>query len=102
MLVRLTALVASYAPRVSDVRNLLGTPGEAGLEPEDLREVLAAVAPIVGATRAASSAGRVARALELQLETPRIEELWEPGRCGYGDRVWTYLDRPRARRPDTA
>lgn len=34
MLVRLTALVASYAPQVSDVRNLLGTPAEAGLEAE--------------------------------------------------------------------
>jgi hypothetical protein len=34
MLVRLTPLVASHAPQVSDVRNLLGTPAEAGLEAE--------------------------------------------------------------------
>ncbi len=62
MQVRLAALVAVDAPPASYLLNLAAA-REAGLDGETVRDVFAAVAPIVGTTRVVSAVGRVARAL---------------------------------------
>jgi 4-carboxymuconolactone decarboxylase len=62
MLVRLAALIAVDAPPASYLLNL-GLAAEAGLDADDARGVLAAVAPIVGTARVASAAGKIAKAL---------------------------------------
>jgi 4-carboxymuconolactone decarboxylase len=64
ILVRIAALVAADAPPISYALNL-GIAGEAGIDPEKIRGVLAAVAPIVGSARVATAMGNVARALAL-------------------------------------
>lgn len=66
MLVRLAALVAVDAPPASYLVNL-PMAEEAGLTLEDARDVLVAVAPIVGAPRTVAAAGAVTRALGLGL-----------------------------------
>ncbi len=62
MLVRLAALVAVDAPPASYLLNL-GVAAEAGLTADDARDVLAAVAPIVGTARIVSATGKIAKAL---------------------------------------
>lgn len=64
MLVRIAALVAVDAPPVSYVFNLAAA-GDLEIDPEQVRGVLAAVAPIVGTPRVASATGNIVRALEL-------------------------------------
>ncbi len=68
MLVRLAALVAVDAPPVSYLLNL-GAAADLEIDAEQVRGVLAAVAPIVGTARVASATGNIVRALELELET---------------------------------
>ena len=72
MLVRLAALVAVDAPPVSYLLNL-GAAADLEIDAEQVRGVLAAVAPIVGTARVASATGNIVRALELELETPELE-----------------------------
>jgi alkylhydroperoxidase/carboxymuconolactone decarboxylase family protein YurZ len=62
ILVRIAALVAADAPPISYALNL-GVAGEAGIDPEKIRGVFAAIAPIVGTARVATAMGNVARAL---------------------------------------
>ena len=57
-------LVASDAPPISYALNL-GVAGEAGIDPEKIRGVFAAIAPIVGSARIATAMGNVARALAM-------------------------------------
>ena len=64
MLVRIAALVAVNAPASSYLLNL-GVAGEVGIDGERVRDVLTAVAPIVGTARVASAVGNVVRALGL-------------------------------------
>ena len=64
MLVRIAALVAVDAPPSSYLLNL-GAAAEVGVDGERVRDVLAAVAPIVGTARVASAVGNVVRALGL-------------------------------------
>lgn len=71
MLVRIAALVAVDAPAVSYLLNL-GAAGEIGLDPELVRGVLAAVAPIVGTSRVASATGKIVDALEIELEIAEL------------------------------
>jgi alkylhydroperoxidase/carboxymuconolactone decarboxylase family protein YurZ len=73
MLVRIGALVAVDAPPVSYLMNI-GVAGEVGVEAEQVRDVLAAVAPIVGTTKIASATGNIVRALGLALELEELEE----------------------------
>ena len=73
MLVRIAALVAVDAPPASYLMNI-GAAGEVGLEAEDIRGVLAAVAPIVGTPRVVAAAGNIARALGLALELGELEQ----------------------------
>ena len=86
MLVRLAALVAVDAPPVSYLLNL-GAAADLEIDAEQVRGVLAAVAPIVGTARVASATGNIVRALELELETAELEavEGLTPSRLVPGD-----------------
>ena len=61
MLVRIAALAAVDAPAVSYLLNL-GAASEVGVDAEQVRGVLAAIAPIVGTARVASATGQDRRA----------------------------------------
>jgi hypothetical protein len=67
MLVRIAALAAVDAPPVSYLLNL-GAAGELDIDPERVRGVLAAIAPIVGTARVASATGKIVAALEVAIE----------------------------------
>jgi 4-carboxymuconolactone decarboxylase len=73
VLVRIAALVAVDAPAVSYLLNL-GAAREIGVDAEQVRSVLAAVAPIVGTARVASATGKIAEALEVAIEVAELEE----------------------------
>jgi hypothetical protein len=62
MVARLAALVAVDAPPASYLVNL-AVAKEIGIDPEEVRGVLAGIMPIVGTTRVVASAGNIARAL---------------------------------------
>jgi alkylhydroperoxidase/carboxymuconolactone decarboxylase family protein YurZ len=72
MLVRIAALVAVDAPPASYLMNL-GAAKNLDLDVDDLRGVLAAVAPIVGTARVASATGNIVRALGFALEVAELE-----------------------------
>jgi hypothetical protein len=72
-MVRLAALVASEAPAVSYGLNLAAA-GEVGLDADDIRGVLAAIAPIVGTSRVAGATGRIVVALGVAIEMASQEE----------------------------
>jgi alkylhydroperoxidase/carboxymuconolactone decarboxylase family protein YurZ len=64
MLVRIAALVATNAPPLSYSLNLK-VADQVEVDADDVRGVLAAIAPIVGAPRVAAAVGNVVRALAL-------------------------------------
>ena len=64
LLVRIAALAATDAPTVSYVLNL-GAASRVGIDAEQVRGVLAAVAPIVGTARVASATDRLVEAFEV-------------------------------------
>jgi alkylhydroperoxidase/carboxymuconolactone decarboxylase family protein YurZ len=66
MLVRLAALVAVDAPPLSYVLNLRAA-GELGVSAERVRDVLAAVAPVVGAPRIVAAASKIARGVGIAI-----------------------------------
>jgi 4-carboxymuconolactone decarboxylase len=66
-LVRIAALVAVDAPPVSYLLNLEAA-GAAGIDPEQVRGVLAGIAPIVGTARIASATGNIVKALAVEIE----------------------------------
>ena len=72
MLVRVAALVAVDAPAVSYALNL-EVAGDMGIDPEKLRGVLAAVAPIVGTARVAAATGNIVKALLVELEVAELD-----------------------------
>lgn len=67
MLVRIAALVAVDAPPASYLLNLR-VAGESGVDADQVQDVLAAVASIVGTARVASATSKMVRALGLELE----------------------------------
>jgi alkylhydroperoxidase/carboxymuconolactone decarboxylase family protein YurZ len=71
MLVRIAALVAVDASPVSYAMNLEAA-GEVGLDPERVRGVLAAIAPIVGTARVVSATGSIVKALALEIEVAEL------------------------------
>ena len=73
MLVRIAALVAVDAPPASYLLNL-GAAGELGIGEDQVRDVLAAVAPIVGTPRVVAATGNIVRALGFALEMAELEE----------------------------
>jgi hypothetical protein len=64
MLARIAALVAMDAPPISYALNL-GVAGQVDVDVEQVRGVLAAIAPIVGTARIAAAMGNIVRALSL-------------------------------------
>ncbi len=73
MLVRIAALVAVDAPPISYLLNL-GVADEVGVELDEVRGVLTAIAPIVGTARVASATGSIVRALGVALELAELED----------------------------
>ena len=73
MLVRIAALAAIDAPSVSYLLNL-GAASEVGLDAQQVRGVLAAIAPIVGTARVASATGKIVDALEVAIEIAELDE----------------------------
>ncbi len=73
LLVRIAALAAVDAPPVSYLLNL-DAASEIGIDPERVRGVLAAIAPIVGTARVASATGRIVEALAVEIEIAELEE----------------------------
>ena len=71
-LVRIAALAAVDAPPVSYLLNLEAA-SEVGIDPEQVRGVLAAIAPIVGTARVASATGKIVDALDVAIEVADFE-----------------------------
>lgn len=67
LLVRIAALVAVDAPTVSYLLNI-EVADQVGLDVEQVRGVLAAIAPIVGTARVMSATGRIVEALGIALD----------------------------------
>lgn len=73
VLVRLAALAAVDAPAVSYALNL-GVAAELDIDPERVRGVLAAIAPIVGTARIASASTKIVDVLAVAIEAALLEE----------------------------
>ena len=71
MLVRLAALVAVDGPPVSYAMNLEAA-AEVGLDAEQVRGILAAIAPIVGTAKIVSATTSIAQALALEIEIAEL------------------------------
>ena len=72
MLVRIAALVAVDAPPASYLLNL-EVAGQLDVDAEQVRDVLAAVAPIVGTPRIVAATGNIMEALAIELEALELE-----------------------------
>jgi 4-carboxymuconolactone decarboxylase len=72
MLVRIAALVAMDAPPISYLLNL-GEAGELDIDVDEVRGVLAAIAPIVGTARIASATSKIVRALGIAIDLAELE-----------------------------
>ena len=72
MLVRIAAWVAVDASPASYLLNL-GAASDLGIDAEQVRGVLAAVAPIVGTARVASATGNLVAALGVAVEVAELE-----------------------------
>jgi 4-carboxymuconolactone decarboxylase len=73
MLVRLAALVAVDAPTASYLLNLEPA-ADAGVDADQVRGVLTAVAPIVGTARVVSATGTIVDALAVAIEVAEADE----------------------------
>jgi 4-carboxymuconolactone decarboxylase len=73
VLVRIAALAAVDAPPVSYLLNL-EVAGEVGVDADQVRGVLAAIAPIVGTARVAAATGNIVKALDVAIEVADLEE----------------------------
>ena len=67
MRTRIAALVASDAPPASYALNL-GVARDVGIDVQDARDILLAIAPIVGTTRIMAALGNIRRGLDLALD----------------------------------
>ena len=72
MLVRIAALAAVDAPSVSYLMNL-AVASELDIDADQVRGVLAAIAPIVGTARIASATGKIVEALSVAIEIAEID-----------------------------
>jgi alkylhydroperoxidase/carboxymuconolactone decarboxylase family protein YurZ len=73
MLVRIAALAAVDAPPVSYMLNLKAA-SSVGIDAEQVRDVLAAIAPIVGTARVASATGSIVKALAIEVAIAEDDE----------------------------
>jgi alkylhydroperoxidase/carboxymuconolactone decarboxylase family protein YurZ len=78
MLVRIAALAAVDAPPISYLLNLEAA-SELDIDVEQVRGVLAAIAPIVGTARVASATGRIVEALAVAIEVAELDEQSDEG-----------------------
>ena len=88
MLVRIAALAAVDAPPISYALNLEAA-SDLDIDPDQVRGVLAAIAPIVGTARIASATGNIVQALAVAIEVAEVEE----GRENCNSRAWPVLLR---------
>ena len=72
-LVRIAALAAVDAPAVSYLLNLAAA-SEVGIDAEQVRGVLAAIAPIVGTARVASATGKIVKVLQVAIEAAELDD----------------------------
>jgi hypothetical protein len=72
MLARIAALVAVDAPPASYLANL-GAASKVGIDADQVRGVLMAIAPIVGTVRVVSATGNIVRALGFAIEVADME-----------------------------
>jgi 4-carboxymuconolactone decarboxylase len=72
MLVRIAALAAVDAPPISYALNLEAA-ADAGLDADQVRGVLIAIAPIVGTPRVVSATGSIVDALDIAIETAELD-----------------------------
>jgi 4-carboxymuconolactone decarboxylase len=72
LLVRFAALVAVDAPPASYLMHIAAG-ADAGLDEESARDVLTAIAPIVGTARTVSAVGKIVRALGVAIEIAGLE-----------------------------
>jgi 4-carboxymuconolactone decarboxylase len=72
MLVRIAALAAVDAPPASYLLNL-GAAADSGVDADQVRGVLAGIAPIVGAPRVATAIGAIADALDVAIEAAELD-----------------------------
>ena len=70
-LVRVAALVALDAPPVSYILNLEAA-ADLGIDGDQVRGVLAAIAPIVGTARVASATSKIVEALAIEIEIAEL------------------------------
>jgi len=80
MLVRLAALIAMDAAPASYLLNA-GPAEESGVTADDIQGVMIGIAPVVGAPRVVSAAGKILRALGLAVAVAEAE-LAEDGDAG--------------------
>ena len=73
MLVRIAALAAVDAPPFSYVVNLAAA-ADAGIDVEQVRGVLTAIAPIIGTPRTVSATGNIVEALDIAIETAELDD----------------------------
>jgi 4-carboxymuconolactone decarboxylase len=73
MLVRIAALAAVDAPPASYLLNL-GPAADAGVDADEVRGVLTAIAPIVGTARVASATGAIVDSLAIAIEVAEADE----------------------------
>ena len=67
ILARIAALVAADAPPISYYMNL-GNARDFDVDPERIRGILVAIAPVVGTARVTSAIANIAKAYEIELE----------------------------------
>jgi alkylhydroperoxidase/carboxymuconolactone decarboxylase family protein YurZ len=72
MLVRLAALIAMDAPPASYLANA-DAAEKSGVTADDIQEVMIAIAPVVGAPRVVSAAGKILRAMGLAISVGEAE-----------------------------
>ena len=73
MMVRFAALIGVDAPPASYLLNLAAG-SDVGLDEKDARDVLVAVAPIVGTPHVVSALGKIGRAFGLAIELSELDE----------------------------
>ena len=72
MLVRIAALASVDAPPFSYVMNL-GAAADTGVDADQVRGVLTAIAPIIGTPRVVSATGRIVDAISVAIETAELD-----------------------------
>ena len=73
MLVRIAALALDPGCSAGLIPSNLGTAGDVDVDADQVRGVLAAIAPIVGTARVASATSKIVRALGIAIDLAELE-----------------------------